>query len=338
VNNIDIDISQGSKRVFVAGHLGMLGSALDRRLQKFGNVELIKAPRSELDLRNQESVVRFFKSERIDRVFLAAAKVGGIVANNSSPFEFLYDNLMIQCNVISSAFQAGVPKLLFFGSSCIYPRDCEQPITEESLLSGPLELTNENYALAKITGLKLCEGLNRQYGKSHGVDYRAVMPTNLYGPGDNYHKDHSHVIPGVLRKIHDAKTAGSKVVELWGTGSPKREFLYVDDCAEAAICVDSMDYDAFKALVPGRSMFINIGSGEEISISSLAEMIKQTVGYRGNVVFNPTYPDGTPRKLLNNSLMARTGWTPSVRLEDGLRMTYHAFLNEMGPRISDHLE
>ncbi|WAM33651.1 GDP-L-fucose synthase [Caldicellulosiruptor morganii] len=303
-----------SSKIYVAGHRGLVGSAIVRRLLKENYTNLILKGREEVDLTRQEEVERFFEEHRPEYVFLAAARVGGIYANNTYPAEFIYQNLMIECNVIHSAYKFGVKKLLFLGSSCIYPRDCPQPMKEEYLLSGYLEQTNEAYAVAKIAGLKLCQFYKRQYG----ANFISCMPTNLYGINDNFDLNTSHVIPALIRKFHEAKINNYPYVEVWGTGKPLREFLYVDDLADA--CVFLMEnYDD--------ELWINVGSGEEISIAELAELIKKVVGYKGEIVFNSKMPDGTPRKLLDTTRLKNLGWQRKVGLEEGLRMTYKWFID-----------
>ncbi|WPX08506.1 GDP-L-fucose synthase [Anaerocellum danielii] len=302
-----------NSRIFVAGHRGLVGSAIVRRLKKEGFTNLILKGREEVDLTRQEEVEKFFEKERPEYVFLAAAKVGGIHANRTYPADFIYQNLMIECNVIHSAYKYGVKKLLFLGSSCIYPRECPQPMKEEYLLSGYLEPTNEAYAVAKIAGLKLCQYYKRQYG----ANFISCMPTNLYGPNDNFDLNTSHVIPALIRKFHEAKIQDKPYVEVWGTGKPLREFLHVDDLADA--CVFLMkNYDD--------ELWINVGSGEEVSIAQLAEMIKEIVGYKGEIVFNPEMPDGTPRKLLDISRLKSLGWERKISLYDGLRSTYEWYV------------
>ncbi|TGN94709.1 MULTISPECIES: GDP-L-fucose synthase family protein [unclassified Burkholderia] len=299
--------------VFVAGHHGMVGSAIVRALKESGYENIITRCRKDLDLICQSQVESFFNSQSIDVVLLAAAKVGGIKANDSYPADFLYENLMIEANVIHSAFRAGVKRLIFLGSSCIYPRDCDQPIKEEYLLGGHLEKTNEPYAIAKIAGVKLCESYNRQYG----TKYVSLMPTNLYGPNDNYDLNTSHVLPALLRKAHEAKMAGTDVLEVWGSGSARREFLYVDDLAAAAIFL--MENGVENGIY-------NVGCGEDITIGQLASSIMRAIEWNGNIVFDKTKPDGTPRKLLDVSRLANMGWRAKVSLEDGLKMTYSAFM------------
>ena len=303
----------------------MVGSAIVRVLEAQGYSNIVVRDRSELDLTNQAAVLDFFQTEKLDQVYLAAAKVGGIYANNTYPAEFVYENLMIEANVIHSAFLSGVRKLLFLGSSCIYPRDAEQPMKEEALLSGYLEPTNEPYAIAKIAGIKLCESYNRQYGESHGVDYRSVMPTNLYGPGDNYHPENSHVIPGLIRRFHEAKVNGDSQVVVWGTGKPKREFLYVDDMARASVFVMGLDEETYQGHSNSMCSHINVGSGEDIAIGELAQLIKETVGFEGEVVFDEDKPDGSLRKLMDSQRLRWLGWVPQVGLERGLSQAYEAF-------------
>lgn len=319
-----------SKRVYVAGHKGMVGSAILRRLTDQGDVEIISRTHQELDLRDQQAVTSFFAHERIDEVYLAAGKVGGIHANNAYPAEFIYDNLMVQCNVINSAHNADVQKLLFLGSSCIYPRLAQQPMSEDALLSGALESTNEPYAIAKIAGIKLCESYNRQYGR----DYRSVMPTNLYGPNDNFHSENSHVIPALMRRIHEAKEQGAKEVVIWGSGRPRREFLHVDDMANAGVYVMNLPLTALEGKVRTMLSHINVGSGVDCMIRELAETLVEVCGFKGDLVFDSTKPDGTPRKLLDIALLRSLGWTPSINLKDGLQDTYAWFLeNESKLRL-----
>lgn len=299
------------KRVFVAGHRGMVGSAIVRRLTS-ENCEVLTAGRDVLDLKDQAAVRDWFAVERPDAVFLAAAKVGGILANDSYPADFLYDNLMIEANVIEAAHRSGTKKLLFLGSSCIYPRLAPQPIPEDALLTGPLEPTNEWYAIAKIAGIKLCEAYRRQ----HGSDFISAMPTNLYGPGDNFDLQSSHVLPALIRKAHVAKQEGAAALPIWGTGSPLREFLHVDDCADACVFLMKSYSDAGH---------VNIGSGEEISILDLARLVAQIVGFSGAIETDPTKPDGTPRKLMDSGKLRAMGWAPAIALSDGIAATYRSF-------------
>lgn len=316
---------------FIAGHNGMVGSAIYRALKDNDTHKLITASRNQVDLRNQNEVDTFFKENNIDQVYLAAANVGGIHANNTYPAEFIYNNIMIQTNVINAAKNSKVKKLLFLGSSCIYPREALQPIKEESLLTGKLEKTNEAYAIAKISGIKLCESYNKQYHKD-GIDYRSVMPTNLYGPGDNYDLENSHVIPALIRKFHEAKIRSQSFVEIWGTGLPMREFLHVDDMANACIHIMNIRKKDFYSLVQGHLGHINVGCGEDISIKDLALVIKKIINFNGELVFNSDKPDGTMRKLLDISLIKKTGWSPKIDLESGIKDTYREFLKTMMDR------
>lgn len=312
-------------RIYVAGHRGLVGSALIRQLSKQGYSNLLTRTRDELDLTSQTEVGRFFEQERPEYVLLAAAKVGGILANNTYPAEFIYQNLMIEANVIHAAYQSGVRRLLFLGSSCIYPRDVEQPMREDALLTGPLEPTNEPYAVAKIAGIKLCESYNRQYG----TDYRSMMPTNLYGPGDNYHPENSHVIPALIRRFHGAKVGNAESVTVWGSGNPRREFLYVDDMAAAAIHLMTVGPSQLSTNVEPMQSHINVGTGEDISIRELADTIAQVVGFDGRIEFDKSKPDGTPRKLLDVSTLRRLGWRPKTALKEGLTKAYRAYLAEL---------
>jgi len=304
--------------IYVAGHRGMVGSALVRRLRALGYRQLLTASHAELDLLDQAAVNRFFARQRIDQVYLAAARVGGIHANNSYPADFIYQNLMIEANLIQAAHRQGVQKLLFLGSSCIYPQLAAQPMAEEALLTGPLEPTNEPYAIAKIAGIKLCESYNRQ----HGRDYRSVMPTNLYGPGDNFHPENAHVIPGLLRRFHAALESGADQVGIWGTGRPRREFLHVDDMAAACVHVMELEAAIYRAHTQPRRSHLNVGMGTDVSIRELAEIIARVTGFHGELVFDPGKPDGTPRKLLDVSRLKALGWVASIGLEAGLRDTY----------------
>ena len=313
-------------KIYVAGHRGMVGSALIKLLQKKSNVSIITRKKAELDLTNQNAVLNFFKKKKIDQVYLAAAKVGGIYANDNFPAEFIYENIMIQTNVINAAFKTGVKKLLFLGSSCIYPRNANQPMKEEELLTGILEKTNEPYAVAKISGIKLCESYNRQYGKDKGVDFRSVMPTNLYGPGDRYHNKNSHVIPALILRFHEAKINKISNVKVWGTGKPKREFLYVDDMARACIHVMNLDKKIYEKKNNLMCSHINIGTGKDLTIKEIAKIIKDVVGYKGKIIFDSSKPDGSPRKLLRINRISSFGWEPKVSLRDGLIKTYKAFL------------
>jgi GDP-L-fucose synthase len=300
----------------------MVGSAIIRALRRRGRDNIVIRTHAELDLTNQSAVRGFFESERPEEVYLAAAKVGGIHANNSYPAEFIYENLMVEANAVHEAWRAGVKRLLFLGSSCIYPRLAPQPMREDALLTGTLEQTNEPYAVAKIAGIKLCESYNRQYG----TDFRSVMPTNLYGPGDNYHPENSHVIPALIRRFHQAKEDDAQEVVIWGTGTPRREFLYVDDMAEACVHVMELDRTAYAGNTQPMLSHINVGCGEDLTIRELAELVSATVGYRGRITFDPGKPDGTPRKLLDVGRLKSLGWRPSVPLEDGLALTYQEFV------------
>ena len=306
----------------------MVGSAIVRQLLGQGHSaeRIVTHTHAELDLTNQAAVNAFFETEKPDQVYLAAAKVGGINANNTYPAEFIYQNLMIQANVIDAAFRHGVQKLLFLGSSCIYPKLAEQPMREDALLTGPLEPTNEPYAIAKIAGIKLCESYNRQYGQSHGVDYRSVMPTNLYGPGDNYHPENSHVIPALIRRFHEAKVKEAPCVSIWGTGTPMREFLYVDDMAAASVHVMNLAKGTYEEHTEAMLSHINVGCGHDVTIMELAEAVAHAVGYAGEIKTDPTKPDGAPRKLMNSTRIHALGWQPQVTLEEGLKASYHDFL------------
>lgn len=311
-------------KIYVAGHRGMVGSAIVRGLLAKGQPaeSIITRTHAELDLTNQAAVSRFIEQEKPDRIYLAAAKVGGIHANNAYPAEFIYENLMIECNVIQAAHANNVDKLLFLGSSCIYPRLAPQPMREDALLTGPLEPTNEPYAIAKIAGIKLCESYNRQYGR----DYRSVMPTNLYGPGDNYHPENSHVIPALIRRFHEAKITGAPDVMIWGTGTPRREFLYVDDMAAACIHVMDLPKEVYDRSTEPMISHINVGWGDDVSIRDVATLIGAVVGYHGRILFDHGKPDGAPRKLMDSSRLNALGWQPKISLEDGLRRAYADFL------------
>ncbi|XDZ65377.1 GDP-L-fucose synthase family protein [Alphaproteobacteria bacterium LSUCC0684] len=313
-------------KIFIAGHRGMVGSAILRKLALDPNVEIVTRNRNELDLTNQSAVDAFFANSKIDEVYLAAAKVGGIYANTTFPAEFIYENIIVEANVINSSFKHGVKKLLFLGSSCIYPKLADQPMREEALLTGSLEYTNEPYAIAKIAGIKLCESYNRQYGNSHGIDYRSVMPTNLYGPGDNYHPENSHVIPALIRRFHEAKVNDAPEVAIWGSGTPKREFLHVDDMAAASIHVMNLDNDLYQQHTQPTLSHINVGYGSDVSIAELAVLIGETVGYKGRIIYDSRKPDGTPRKLMDSSRLNTLGWQASITLEEGLDSAYKDFL------------
>ena len=313
------------QKIFVAGHNGMVGSAIVRKLKQ-KNFEIITIDRSDLDLINQKEVENLFKNQKIDQVYISAAKVGGIHANNTYPADFIYQNLMIQSNIIHNAFLNGVKKILFLGSSCIYPKNSNQPIKEEELLTGKLELTNEPYAIAKITGIKMCESYNRQFGNSHGIDYRSIMPTNLYGPGDNYHPENSHVIPGLIHRFHTAKIKNFPYISVWGSGTIRREFLFVDDLAHAAFLVMNLDKEIYEKYTSLRNSHINVGSGADISIKDLAVLIKDLVKYDGEIKFDNTKPDGPPRKFLNTNRINKIGFIPKVSLEDGLNIAYQDYL------------
>ena len=310
-------------KIYVAGHRGMVGSAIVRALKNQGQTHFVVRTHAELDLTDQQAVRHFFETEKPDQVYLAAAKVGGIHANNTYPAEFIYQNLMVQANVIDAAFRNGVQKLLFLGSSCIYPRLAPQPMSEDALLTGTLEPTNEPYAIAKIAGIKLCESYNRQYA----VDYRSVMPTNLYGPGDNYHQENSHVIPGLIRRFHEAKISCAPNVTIWGTGSPRREFLYVDDMASASVYVMQLPKAKYEQYTQPMQSHINVGSGSDVTIAELAQAIAQTVGYTGQIEFDATKPDGTPRKWMDSKRLNDLGWQAQVSLLEGLKLAYQDFVN-----------
>lgn len=314
---------QNTSRIYVAGHRGLVGSAIVRALRERGQADIVTRSHDELELTDQAQVRAFFREQEIDQVYLAAARVGGIHANNSYPAEFIYDNLMVQSNVVHEAWRAGVRKLLFLGSSCIYPRLAAQPIREEYLMNGMLEPTNEPYAMAKIAGIKLCESYNRQYG----TDYRSVMPTNLYGPGDNYHPENSHVIPALLRRFHEARSSAAPEVVIWGSGKPMREFLYVDDMAAASIHVMELAPEAYAASTDAMHSHINVGTGQDVSIADLARLVGQTVGYQGQIVFDASKPDGTPRKLLDITKLSALGWRASTSLAEGLQRAYAAYLD-----------
>jgi len=311
-----------NQKIYVAGHRGMVGSAIVRNLQAQGYSNIVTRTHAELDLINQAAVENFFKTENPDQVYLAAAKVGGIHANNTYPAQFIYENLMVQNNVIHQAFVSGVKKLLFLGSSCIYPKLASQPMSEDALLTGKLEPTNEPYAIAKIAGIKMCESYNRQYGQSHGVDYRSVMPTNLYGPGDNYHPENSHVIPALIRRFHEAKVANAPEVVIWGTGTPRREFLYVDDMAAASVFVMQLDKATYDSQTEPMQSHINVGYGSDVTIAELATAVAKAIGYQGNIAFDLSKPDGAPRKWMDSGRLNRLGWHAEVPLDNGLKLAY----------------
>jgi GDP-L-fucose synthase len=315
-------------KIYIAGHRGMVGSAILRHLLANGHPaeRIVTRSHAELDLTNQAAVNEFFSAEKPDQVYFAAAKVGGIHANNTCPAEFIYQNLMMQSNVIEAAFRSGVQKLLFLGSSCIYPKLAPQPMREDALLTGTLEPTNEPYAIAKIAGIKLCESYNRQYGQSHGVDYRSVMPTNLYGPGDNYHPENSHVIPALIRRFHESNVNQASSVTIWGTGTPKREFLYVDDMAAASVHVMNLPRTTYGEHTQPMLSHINVGCGEDVTILEVAQAVARTVGYTGAIYTDPTRPDGTPRKLMDSTRLNALGWQAKVSLDVGLKAAYEDFL------------
>jgi len=315
---------QSNPKIYVAGHRGMVGAAIVRQLIANGHdpERIVGRTRAELNLTDQSAVRDFFETEKPDQVYLAAAKVGGIHANNTYPAEFIYDNLMVQANVIDAAFRNGVKKLLFLGSSCIYPKLAPQPMSENALLTGFLEPTNEPYAVAKIAGIKICESYNRQYG----VDFRSVMPTNLYGPGDNYHPENSHVIPALIRRFHQAKVDQAPNVTIWGSGKPYREFLFVDDMASASIYVMNLAKDKYDQHTTPMQSHINVGYGSDITIAQLAQTVGKVIGYTGEIVFDASKPDGAPRKLMNSGLLKDLGWSATVHIENGLSVAYQDFL------------
>ncbi|HEX6634304.1 MAG TPA: GDP-L-fucose synthase [Usitatibacter sp.] len=317
-----------SAKIYVAGHRGMVGSAIVRALGRRGAGNLVLRTHAELDLTSQAAVREFLQRERPAAVVLAAAKVGGILANDTYPADFIYENLMIEASVVHEAWRAGVKRLLFLGSSCIYPRLAPQPMREDALLTGTLEPTNEPYAIAKIAGIKLCESYNRQYG----TDYRSVMPTNLYGPGDNYHPQNSHVIPALIRRFHEAKESAAPEVVIWGTGKPRREFLYVDDMAEACVHVMQLDRATYEANTQPMLSHINVGTGVDLPIAKLASLVAKTVGYAGRIAYDPSKPDGTLRKLMDVGRLTALGWAPKVGLEEGLALAYRDFLAHPGER------
>jgi GDP-L-fucose synthase len=313
------------QKIYVAGHRGMVGSAICRALEAHGQKNIITRDRKELDLTNQSAVTTFFNEVKPDVVYLAAAKVGGIHANSTQPATFIYENLMIELNIIHAGYQAGVKSLLFLGSSCIYPKLATQPMTEEALLSGYLEPTNEPYAIAKIAGIKLCESYNRQFG----VDYRSIMPTNLYGINDNYDPEGSHVIPGLIRRFHDTKVAGASSVTVWGSGEPRREFLFSDDLAEASLFVMSLNKETYQSVTSPMQSHLNVGSGTDMTIRELAELIKKVVAFKGEILFDTSKPDGPLRKFMDSSKLNRRGWKPSVTLDTGLSIAYKDFLKKI---------
>jgi len=315
-----------NQKIYVAGHRGMVGSAIVRNLQAQGFGNIVTRTHAQLDLTNQAAVQSFFEVEKPDQVYLAAAKVGGIHANNTFPAEFIYQNLMMEANVIHQAFANGVKRLLFLGSSCIYPKLAPQPMSEAALLTGTLEPTNEPYAIAKIAGIKLCESYNRQYGDSHGIDYRSVMPTNLYGPGDNYHPENSHVIPALIRRFHEAKVNNAPEVVIWGTGTPRREFLYVDDMAAASVFVMDLDKTIYDQHTQPMQSHINVGFGSDVTIAELAKTVAAAVGYQGEIIFDPSKPDGAPRKWMDSFRLNQLGWNAKVNLAAGLATAYEDFL------------
>ena len=319
---MSLSLSLESK-IYVAGHRGMVGSAIVRQLEEQGYTNIIVRTRAELDLVNQQAVADFFSQEKPDAVFLAAAKVGGIHANNTFPAEFIYENMMMEANIVHQAYSNGVKKLLFLGSSCIYPKLAQQPMQETALLTGTLEQTNEPYAIAKIAGIKLCESYNRQYD----VDYRSVMPTNLYGPNDNFHPENSHVIPAMLRRFHEAVLSNAETVVVWGSGKPMREFLYVDDMAAASIYVMNLDSETYQTHTQPMLSHINVGTGLDCTIRELAETIAKVTGFKGQLEFDSTKPDGAPRKLMDVSRLKSLGWSASVSLEEGLKRSYQWFLD-----------
>ena len=308
-----------TSKIYIAGHDGLVGSALVRKFNNNGYANLLTRHYTELDLRQQADVTAFFQKEKPEFVVLAAAKVGGILANNTYPAEFIYDNLAIEINIIHAAWQTGVRRLIFLGSSCIYPRECPQPMKEFHLLTGPLEATNEPYAIAKIAGIKMCQSYNRQYG----TRYFALMPTNLYGPNDNFDLETSHVLPALMRKFHEAKTSGAKTVTVWGTGTPRREFLHVDDLADACLHIISLDEPVYEKLVSDNvTPLVNVGCGKDQTIAEMAQIIRNVTGFKGDIVYDRSKPDGTPQKLLDVSLLTRLGWQQTIPLEKGLAMTY----------------
>ena len=320
------------QKVFVAGSTGMVGTAIVRRLQQLPEYQILVAPRQILDLRKTDAVDKYLENQKPDWIILAAAKVGGIHANNTYPADFIYDNLMIEANLIKGAYDAGVEKLLFLGSSCIYPKLAQQPIKESELLNGALEPTNDSYAVAKIAGIKLCEAFNRQYG----TDYRSLMPTNLYGPNDNFHPENSHVLPALIRRFHEAKEQQAKEVVVWGSGTPMREFLHVDDLADAVAFVMGIAREDYWRNIDPRESHLNLGTGVDVSIRSLAELVREIIGFKGAISFDSSKPDGTPRKLLDVSRLKAMGWSAGIKLEDGLKQTYEWYLSSDDNAIRSH--
>lgn len=314
-----------NQKIYVAGHRGMVGSAIVRNLQAQGYSNIVTRTHADMDLTDQASVKSFFELEKPDQVYLAAARVGGVHANNTYPAEFIYDNLMVQNNVIHQAFVHGVKKLLFLGSSCIYPKFAPQPMSEDALLTGKLEPTNEPYAIAKIAGIKMCESYNRQYGQSYGVDYRSVMPTNLYGPGDNYHPENSHVIPALIRRFHEAKIGNAPEVVIWGTGTPRREFLYVDDMAAASVFVMQLEKATYDSITQPMQSHINVGYGKDVTINELANVVARVTGYQGKIVFDSSKPDGVSRKWMESTRLKKLGWRALTDIEGGLQIAYSDF-------------
>ena len=328
--NQDLVSPHFEQKIYVAGHRGMVGSAIVRHLMAAGYTNILTRTHAQLDLTNQAAVEHFFNAEKPDQVYLAAAKVGGIHANNTFPAQFIYENLMMEANIIHQAFVSGVKKLLFLGSSCVYPKLAEQPMSEDALLTGKLESTNEPYAIAKIAGIKLCDSYNRQYGQSHEIDYRSVMPTNLYGPGDNYHPENSHVIPALIRRFHEAKVSHAKEVVIWGTGTPRREFLYVDDMAAASVFVMELDKVTYDRNTDPMQSHINVGFGSDVTIAQLAKAVGAAVGYSGKISFDATKPDGTPRKWMDSGRINTLGWQATVGLQSGLALAYADFVKAYG--------
>ena len=325
---VSLDLSQ---KIYVAGHRGMVGSAIVRELTRKGYENIITRTHAELELTSQSSVAKFLATEKPDQIYMAAARVGGIYANNTYPAQFIYENLMVEANIIHYAFENSIKKILFLGSSCIYPKLVLQPMAEEALLTGKLELTNEPYAIAKIAGIKLCESYNRQYGRSHGIDYRSVMPTNLFGPGDNYHPENSHVIPALIRRFHEAKVNSNPEVIIWGSGEPRREFLYVEDMAKASIFVMNLESEKYNSCTEPMQSHLNVGVGEDVTIGELAKTVADIVGYSGRIVFDKSKPDGPLRKLMNSSRLNSLGWHPKTKFKDGIALAYADFKKNVLP-------